>query len=148
MLLNLNVDPRDHSTCALSYDEAERWMQGIWKGPVDQVEAMRGAEAYLRHATQRTCAYLLNDNSQLVGPWFESLEWLLHVWVPQAERVGLRYVAHIVQADQHHDIFTRQPGLPLPFELQIFHNPEDAKHWLASVRDAEEASQLPAGPRE
>jgi len=141
MLLNLNTDPRDHSACALSYDDEARWMRGVWKGHVDQAEAMRGAEAYLRHATQRPCAYLLNDNSRLVGTWFESLEWLLHVWVPQAERVGLRYVAHVVQADQHHDIFTRQHKVPLPFELQIFHNPEDATHWLASMRDAEEAKQ-------
>jgi hypothetical protein len=141
MLLNLNTDPRDHSACALYYDEIERWMTGVWKGHVDQAEAMRGAEAYLRHATQHPCAYLLNDNSNLVGSWFESLEWLLHVWVPQAERLGLRYVAHIVQADQHHDIFTRQHEVPLPFELQIFHDLEDATHWLASVRDAQEAKQ-------
>jgi hypothetical protein len=63
----------------LYYDDEARWMQGVWKGHVDQEEAMRGAEAYLRHATQRPCAYLLNDNSRLVGTWFESLEWLLHV---------------------------------------------------------------------
>ena len=139
MFLNLNTDPRDHSTCALSYDETECWIQAVWRGHVDQAEATKGAEAYLYHATQVPCSYLLNDNSQLVGPWFESLEWLLHVWVPQAERLGLRYVAHIVQADQHHDIFTRPHDIPLPFELQIFQNPEDARHWLASVRDAESA---------
>ncbi len=139
MLLNLNTDPRDHSFCALTHEEAERWLRATWRGYVDQAEAMRGAEAYLQHAAQHACTYLLNDNSRLVGPWFESLEWLLHVWVPQAERLGLRYVAHIVQADQHHDIFTRQHRMPLPFELQIFQNPEDARHWLASVRDAEEA---------
>jgi hypothetical protein len=141
MLLNINTDPRDHSSCALSYDEAECWLKAVWRGYVDPAEAMRGAEAYLQHATQHPCAYLLNDNSQLTGPWFESLEWLLHVWVPQAERLGLRYVAHIVQADQHHDIFTRQHHMPLPFELQIFQSPEDACHWLASVRDSEVAKQ-------
>lgn len=138
MLLNLNIDPRDHSSCALYYNEEERWIQGTWQGHVDQAEAMQGAEVYLQHATQRPCAYLLNDNSQLTGSWFESLEWLLHVWVPQAERVGLRYVAHVVQADQHHDIFTRPHHPRLGFELQIFENLEDAKHWLGSMRDAEE----------
>ncbi|MDO7887939.1 hypothetical protein [Hymenobacter cheonanensis] len=135
MLLNLSTDPRDHSSCALSYDETECWLKAEWRGYVDQVEAMRGAEAYLQHAAQHSCAYLLNDNSRLIGPWFESLEWLMHVWVPQAERLGLRHVAHVVQADQHHDIFTRQHHTPLPFELQIFQSLEDATHWLASVRD-------------
>ncbi len=134
MLLNLNTDPRDHSSCALSYNETEHWLEAIWRGYVDQTEAMRGAEAYLRHAAQQPCAYLLNDNSRLVGPWFESLEWLLHIWVPQAERLGLRYVAHVVQADQHHDLFTRAQ-VPLSFELQIFQDGEDARHWLARMRD-------------
>jgi hypothetical protein len=139
MLLNTNTDPRDHSTCALFYDEAEQWLKAIWRGYVDPDEAMKGAQAYLQHAAQFPCPYLLNDNSQLIGPWFESLEWLMHVWVPQAERLGLRYVAHVVQADQHTDIFTRQHHIPLPFELQIFQSPEDATHWLASVRDAQPA---------
>lgn len=137
MLLNLTTDPRDHSACALSYDETEHWIQAVWQGHVDQAEAMKGAEAYLQHAIRVPCNYLLNDNSMLRGPWFESLEWLLHVWVPQAERLGLRYVAHIVQADVHHDIFTNHHEVSLPFDLQIFQNPEDARHWLASVRDAE-----------
>lgn len=134
MLLNLTTDPRDHSSCALSYDETERWLQAIWRGHVDQTEAMRGADAYLQHAAQQPCAFLFNDNSRLVGPWFESLEWLMHIWVPQAERLGLRYVAHVVQADQHHDIFTRS-HTSLPFELQIFQDREDALHWLREVRD-------------
>jgi hypothetical protein len=139
MLLNTNTDPRDHSTCALFYDEAEHWLKAIWRGYVDPDEAMNGAQAYLQYAAQFPCPYLLNDNSQLTGPWFESLEWLMHVWVPQAERLGLRYVAHVVQADQHTDIFTRQHRIPLPFELQIFQSPEDATHWLASVRNAQPA---------
>lgn len=28
MLLNANLDPYDGSSCLLSYDEAERWLQG------------------------------------------------------------------------------------------------------------------------
>jgi hypothetical protein len=60
---------------------------------------MHGAEAYLFHAVQTPSAMLLNDNSQLTGPWFESTDWLAHVWLPQAEHLGLRYVAHVVQAD-------------------------------------------------
>jgi hypothetical protein len=132
MLLNLNTDPRDHSSCALSYNEAEGWIEGVWQGYVDQTEAMQGAEAYLQHAITRPSPFLLNDNSKLQGPWFESLDWLLDVWTPQAARLGLRYVAHIVQADQHHDIFTERllrTGT-LPYELQLFQNGADARAWL------------------
>lgn len=98
MLLNINRDAYDGSTCVLTYEESEQWLQATWSGYIDPIEALQGAEAYLQHAGQRPCTFLLNDNSQLRGPWFESLDWVVDVWVPQAQQLGLRYVAHIVQA--------------------------------------------------
>jgi hypothetical protein len=136
MLLNLNIDPADHSACALSYEETEGWLQATWRGYVDPAEAMDGAEAYLRYAAHTPCPYLLNDNTQLQGPWFESLSWLLEVWVPQASRLRLRYVAHIVQANTHHDILSSRRATSLPFELQIFQDGDDARHWLRHMRDS------------
>jgi hypothetical protein len=83
MHLNTNVDLRDHSFCALSYNEAEEWLQAVWHGHVDPMEAHRGAQAYLEHAGRVPSPFLLNDNSQLQGPWFDSLDWLADVWVPR-----------------------------------------------------------------
>lgn len=135
MFLNLNLDPRDHSSCALSYNEVDRWLQAVWQGYVDPAEAMRGAQAYLHHAVQTPSALLLNDNTQLRGPWFESTDWLVHIWLPEAQRLGLRYVAHVVQADQHYDILTLLKPVALPFDLQIFHDLSEAQHWLRECRD-------------
>lgn len=135
MVLNINTDPIDHSTCTLTYDERERWLCATWKGYVDPLEAQAGAAAYLYHAPPVPTSLLLNDNSQLKGPWFDSLDWLGDVWVPQAVRLGLRYVAHVMQADRHADILsTRFPRL-LPFELQIFQDVESARQWLRQCRD-------------
>lgn len=134
MLLNTNADPRDHSSCSLSYDELEHWLCATWRGYVDPIEALHGAEAYLVHAAHTPAALLLNDNSQLTGPWFESIDWLAHVWVPQAERLGLRYVAHVVQADQRYDIITLLKPIRLPFDLQIFDELSDAQRWLRECR--------------
>jgi hypothetical protein len=64
----------------------------------------------------------------MTGPWFDSMEWLAEVWVPQAECLGLRYVAHIVQDDRAHDVLTSQMLVNLPFELQIFHDVPDARY--------------------
>jgi hypothetical protein len=134
MHLNTNVDLRDHSFCDLSYNEAEGWLQAIWHGYVDKEEAQWGAQAYLEKVRQMPSALLLNDNSGLQGPWFESLEWLVDVWVPQAKQLGLCYVAHVVQADQHHDVLTDRLHGAAPFELQIFQDPVDARAWLREIR--------------
>lgn len=136
MHLNTNVDLQDKSFCDLSYNKAEGWLQAIWQGYVDQTEAHWGAQSYLQHVARMPSAFLLNDNSGLQGPWFESLEWLVDVWVPQAKLLGLRYVAHVVQADQHHDVLTDRLHGAAPFELQIFHDPADARQWLRETRQA------------
>jgi hypothetical protein len=59
------------------------------------------------------------------------------VWLPQAQRLGLRYVAHIVQANTHSDILT----LTLPrqqvveaIELQLFSDVAAAEEWLRSCQ--------------
>jgi hypothetical protein len=134
MLLNFELDPRDSSTCRLTYNEANQWLQATWNGYVDPIEARRGAEAYLHHAAQTPSPYLLNDNSQLRGPWFDSLDWLAEVWVPQAIALGLRYVAHVPQADRHADILPRHLAGTIPFELQIFDTLDDAQHWLQTCQ--------------
>jgi hypothetical protein len=135
VLLNINTDPADHSSCILTYDEAEGWLSATWQGYVDQLEAQAGAEAYLSRFSLVPTPLLLNDNSQLRGPWFDSLDWLGDVWVPQAARLGLRYVAHVVQADRPSDIISNQLPAMLPFELQIFQDLADAQQWLRECRD-------------
>lgn len=136
MLLNVNTDSADQSSCILTYDEPEGWLCATWQGYVDPLEAQEGAATYLHHAAQQPCSLLLNDNSQLRGPWFDSLDWLGEVWVPQAARLGLRYVAHIVQADRPTDTISSSFPLSLPFELQIFQDLADAQQWLRECRAA------------
>lgn len=136
MHLITNVDMQDRSFCDLFYNEAEGWLQAVWRGYVDQKEAQWGAQVYLEQVKRMPSAFLLNDNSGLLGPWFESLEWLVDVWVPEAHQLGLRYVAHVVQADQHHDVLTDRLHGTAPFELQIFQDPADARRWLREVRRA------------
>jgi hypothetical protein len=122
VLLNLNTDPFDRSTCTLTYDEVEGWLCATWQGYVDPLEAQEGAAAYLYHAAQQPSVLLLNDNSQLQGPWFDSLDWLGEVWVPQADRPTDTISSHF--------------PLSLPFELQIFQDMADARQWLRACRVA------------
>jgi hypothetical protein len=135
MLLNYHIYAADGSSCTLAYDEHEHWLCATWQGHIDPLEARAGAEAYLDRFSLAPTPYLLNDNSHLRGPWFDSLDWLSDVWVPQAARQGLRYVAHIIQADRPNDILSSRLLTTLPFELQIFQDQADAQQWLRECRD-------------
>ena len=143
LLLNTNIDPRDRSSCILTYDEQEQWLQATWRGFVDDAEALAGGASYLEHAARCPSPFLLNDNTALRGPWFDTLGWLAEVWVPEAVNLGLQYVAHVVQADRSFDIIPTQLPLPAPFELQVFQDLAQARHWLRAMRNAAQATTSP-----
>jgi hypothetical protein len=135
MLLS-SLPDTDGSRCILTFDEPNGWLRATWRGFVDMDEALRGADNYLRHLQGLHCPYLLNDNVALHGPWFDSIEWLEQVWVPQAVNMGLRYVAHVVQADLLSDTITvnfRGPQVG-GLELQIFQQVPEAEAWLRSCQ--------------
>jgi hypothetical protein len=132
MLINALPDT-DGSRCMLTYEAAGPWLRATWRGFVDPAEALRGAENYLAHAGAFRCAGLLNDNLALRGPWFDATEWLERAWLPRAVDLGLRYIAHVVQADTHADVLTRTFARQLTagaVELQLFEDVAPAEAWL------------------
>ncbi len=133
-MLISSLPDRDGSRCTLTFEEADRWLRATWRGFTDSEEALRGAQNYLDHLADFRCSLLLNDNTALRGPWFDTLDWLTRVWVPQATSLGLRYVAHVVPTDRHFDVLPARLPLPVPFELQIFQTIAEARHWLHQCR--------------
>ncbi|RZJ94925.1 MAG: hypothetical protein EOO60_01850 [Hymenobacter sp.] len=118
--------------CRLDLEKPQGWLRATWEGQVSTSDAMSGAQNYLAHVGPFHCLYLLNDNVALRGPWFDSIEWLERVWLAQAMQLGLRYIAHVVQADTHSDILTlhcskHQIGT---IELQLFDDVGAAEEWL------------------
>lgn len=131
--------------CSTEYVAGERWLRATWQGFVSPAEAAQGAQAALEPLNITQVHYLLNDNSQLLGGWFDSIEWLQQTWVPQAVQLGIRYVAHVLQPHTEatlsdilaHDPFAGQ------FELQLFSTVEQAAAWL---RDCRRQEALLVGP--
>jgi hypothetical protein len=123
--------------CILAYEKNAGWLRATWSGYIHPADAIVGAQNYLEHVGPLHCLYLLNDNVELQGPWFDSTRWLEAVWLPQAQRLGLRYVAHVVQANTHSDILTLKfPRYQMveALELQLFHDVAVAEEWLRSCQ--------------
>lgn len=118
--------------CVTEYIAAEGWLRATWKGHVTVADAEQGALAALEPLRIGTVLYLLNDNSQIKGPWFNSLDWLKRVWAPQAAQLGLRFVAHVMQPHTEADleeVLTHNPFAEF-FELQLFSTVGQAAAWL------------------
>lgn len=140
MLLNtLSFSTGSHCTLALEQATGAQvapWLRATWSGYITPGDALSGASNYLARAEPFHSPYLLNDNTSLRGPWFDSLAWLDRVWLPQAVRLGLRYIAHVVQADTHTDILTLTCPAPLTkgLELQFFDDLASAQEWLRTCQ--------------
>lgn len=118
--------------CTTDYVAAEGWLRTTWQGHVTPADAEQGAAAALEPLRIGAVPYLLNDNSQIKGPWFDSLEWLQRVWGPQATKLGLRFVAHVMQPHTEADldaVLSHNPFAGL-FELQLFATVGEAASWL------------------
>ena len=143
MLLN-SLSFQTGGLCALSLEQQDGWLRATWSGYITTDDALSGALNYLEQVGPFHCRYFLNDNTSLRGPWFDSVEWLDQVWLPQAIQLGLRYIAHVVQADTHNDILTLSYPIHTTeaLELQFFDDVASAQHWLRTCQQP-----LPAATR-
>lgn len=122
--------------CTAQYEPETAWLRVTWRGFVENEDGVRGATASLQLLHEAPCALLLNDNSRVVGPWFDSLDWLERIWAPQAVALGLRYVAHVLPADNFPAALPPADAFAGQFELQIFGTTAEAEQWLRSCRAA------------
>lgn len=122
--------------CQLTYDETRQWLRATWVGYVGPEYARDGATVGLEMLEQVHCRYLLNDNSRLKGPWFDSLDWLATAWGPAAAAAGLRYVAHVAQPDTIVNAWINPAAelLLTRFEIQVFEQEAEAAEWLSSCQ--------------
>lgn len=128
--------PTSPDFCQLTYDESRHWLRATWTGYVSPEYALNGASAGLEMLQQIHCPYLLNDNSRLQGPWFDSLEWLATEWGPAAANAGLRYVAHVAQPNALVNAWLDPSSQHLlrQFEIQVFESEAEAVEWLSSCQ--------------
>ncbi len=138
MQLAKHTDLTDGSSCTLYFEEPTGWLRAVWLGYIDPIEAYNGAERFLQLEQVRHCAFLLNDNSGISGPWFDSMEWLSRVWIPAAVRLGLRYVAHVPQPAS---LMTETAALaqahPVEgLDIQVFDTVAEAEQWLHEMQAA------------
>ncbi|PJJ60135.1 hypothetical protein [Hymenobacter chitinivorans] len=131
-----------HVYCAAQHEPENGWIRLTWSGFVINDDGVQGASSYLRLLQGTPCSRLLNDNSRVTGPWFDSIDWLEHVWAPQVVALGLRYVAHVLPANDFPSVLPPADTFAGLFELQIFTTVAEAEQWLRSRGAAHSAEQV------
>jgi hypothetical protein len=122
----------------IQYDAANKWVYNNWTGYQTYIGIVAGADACLAPLQENRCAYLLNDNRQVLGPWDHAVEWVVTNWAPRAIAQGLTHFANVVSPESLAAGSARAMALGLEGQLQMhtFTTIEDAQAWLREAQNA------------
>jgi hypothetical protein len=120
----------------ITYDAANHWVRNEWIGYQTYVGIVAGADACLGPLVENQCAYLLNDNRQVIGPWDHAVEWIVTNWAPRAIATGLTHFANVVSPESLAAGSAQSMALGLEGQLQMhmFGDIDEAQQWLREAR--------------
>jgi hypothetical protein len=120
---------------SVEHDQANGWNYATWRGYVTVEEVKQACLEGLALISSNRCSDLLNDNSQISGPWSGANEWIATEWMPKALGMGLKRFAHVVSPNvfaalSASQLVSRVEGMN--FEMRIFQTRTEAQQWLRS----------------
>jgi hypothetical protein len=118
---------------SVEHDQANGWNYCTWTGYVTVEEVKQACLQGLALISSNRCPDLLNDNSQISGPWSGANEWIATEWMPKALGMGLKRFAHVVSPNvfaalSASQLVSRVEGMN--FEMRIFQTRTEAQKWL------------------
>lgn len=113
------------------------YIHARWIGVQSLETVMRGGELYLKMLEENPCDKLLNDHSELIGPWLVATDWIAQEWTPKVRALGLRYMAQVLAPGIYgqlsfHELHQR---IDDEFIITMFDDTASAKAWLAELEN-------------
>jgi PAS domain S-box-containing protein len=124
------VKPEENYT--ISYNEAEGYLYADWLGFQNIETVQSGCMAILEALKEYSATKLINDNTNVLGSWSESLEWVAEIWFPMMKEAGLRYLAWIYSPATY-SILAAQKSVEISdekAEIKLFTELSLAKNWI------------------
>jgi hypothetical protein len=120
----------------ITYEPANHWVYNDWIGYQTYVGIVAGADACLLPLAENKCAYLLNDNRRVIGPWDHAVDWIVTNWAPRAIAGGLTHFANVVSPESLAASSAQSMALGLNGQLQmrLFSEVDEAKQWLQAAQ--------------
>jgi hypothetical protein len=110
------------------YDAANGWVYNNWMGYQTLPGIVAGADACLIPLGKNACAYLLNDNREVIGPWDHAVEWIVTDWAPHFANVVSPESMAALSAE------AMAVGLGGRLQMRMFGSIDDAKAWLQEAQ--------------
>ena len=127
----------------MTHEPANGLTYNSWHGYLTLDSIMSGANVGIDFLGETSCPCLLNDNTQVSGPWDHAVAWIAQDWTPRAIARGLRYFAHVVSPASFAALSASAlvSSIGDQFEMRIFADTEAARQWLRECQQADKATQ-------
>ena|SRR6478736_3584915 len=111
------------------------YIHARWIGVQSLETVMRGGELYINMLLENPCEKLLNDHSELIGPWLVATDWIAQEWTPKVRALGLKYMAQVLAPGIYgqlsfHELHQR---IDHDFSITMFDDAFSAQHWLSEL---------------
>ena len=116
----------------VTYDPTNNILFCRWIGFQNKEKIMDGGNKILAIFKKKTnCSKILNDNTEVTGPWQDAAEWTVTHWFPEMEKSGLKYFAWIFSENIFAQLSAKN-AQPSSNVVTTFNSANEALEWLKS----------------
>lgn len=116
----------------ISYDSSNKYLYCNWMGFQNKQSIMACGATILDLLKKKGASKVLNDNTQVNGPWQDAAEWTATVWFPDMIKAGLRHFAWVFSRDIFSELSAKR-AMPANDIVKSFNDLEEARKWLAKA---------------
>jgi two-component system CheB/CheR fusion protein len=113
----------------ISYDPTNKFLYCNWLGFQNKESIMKSGAVILDLLKQKRAEKVLNDNSQVTGPWQDAADWTAKEWFPNMIKSGLKHFAWIFSPNIFSELSAKK-AMPANEFIKSFNSLEDAERWL------------------
>lgn len=113
----------------ISYDAKSNYLYCNWLGFQNKESIIKSGNTILDLVKQKKVTKVLNDNSQVTGPWQEAADWTATVWFPNMVAAGLKHFAWIFSNNIFSELSAKK-AMPASDVVKSFNSYNDAHRWL------------------
>lgn len=117
----------------ITFDEQNKILNCNWIGFQNKESIVKSGGDILNFLKKKGCAKVLNDNTQVTGPWQEAAEWTATEWFPAMVGAGLKHFAWIFSTNIFSELSAKK-AMPSSDVVKSFNSITEAKEWLITQK--------------
>ncbi|MDW7695039.1 hypothetical protein R9C00_29390 [Flammeovirgaceae bacterium SG7u.111] len=121
----------EQKNVVVEYDNVNNYLYINWIGFQREEDIYKAGEAALKIFQGLDCTKILNDNTNVKGPWNKAAEWTQSYWFPEMIKAGLQKFAWVFSENLFAELSATQ-AMPNTDLVHKFSTYEKAEEWLLS----------------